>query len=135
MAYLNDFINDIIEKTIIAPASKAAEIAELTDVIDKEKSGIEDDYSKIGKLYVEKYAKANDDTDLGLLVDGVKAREKKIKDSKLRIGEQRLTRMRCTATTAAPRCLSSCCPAWFFARTATRRSERVSVSAPTAAVP
>ena len=87
MAYLNDFINDIIEKTIIAPASKAAEIAELTDVIDKEKSGIEDDYSKIGKLYVEKYAKANDDTDLGLLVDGVKAREKKIKDSKLRIGE------------------------------------------------
>ena len=29
MAYLNDFINDIIEKTIIAPASKAAEIAEL----------------------------------------------------------------------------------------------------------
>lgn len=87
MAYLNDFINDIIEKTIIAPASKAAEIAELTDVIDKEKSGIEDNYSKIGKLYVEKYAKANDDTDLGLLVDGVKAREKKIKDSKLRIGE------------------------------------------------
>jgi len=87
MAYLNDFINDIIEKTILAPASKAAEISKLTEVIDEQQNGIEEDYAKIGKLYVEKYAKANDSTDLGVLVDGVKAREKKIKDSKLRIGE------------------------------------------------
>ena len=87
MAHLDVFITEVITKGLAKEMDYESEIVELTGVIDAEKKAIVDDYTKIGKLYVDEYAKSGDDTDLGQMVAGVKAREKKIKDSKLKIGE------------------------------------------------
>ena len=87
MAHLEVFIKGIIEKGTAKKTSYSAEVDELTKSIFDEQAAIKDNYSKIGEMYVAEYNGEAKGTELGNLVEEVKASEKKIKDSKLKIGE------------------------------------------------
>ena len=87
MAHLDLFIREIITGAVAAKTPHQAEIDELTRTIDAESEAIRSDYSRIGELYVEQASGEQNDTELGKLVAGVKASQKKIKESKLKIGE------------------------------------------------
>lgn len=87
MAHLKDFINDVIEKGLAKKTSHEQDVYQLIKAIDDEQVSIKDNYSKIGELYVAQYKGEAKGTELGALVEEVKASEKKIKDSKLKIGE------------------------------------------------
>ena len=85
MPQLEELVKDVIEKRIAANAAHEAEITQLTKVIAGEQKEIENDYAKIGELY---YKQNSDKTEgeLGEMVAKVNESNKKIKDSKMKIG-------------------------------------------------
>ena len=86
MPHIDDFVKDIMENGVSAKTPHEAEIKELTGVITAEKEKIEGEYEKIGRLYYKNNSHKTDG-ELGALVAGVNASKKKIKDSKLKIGQ------------------------------------------------
>lgn len=86
MAKLEDFVNGVINNGIAAKSEHEQEINKLADGIKKEEQNISDTYTEIGKAY---YKLNPDDTqgELGKLVKRVNGSNKKIKDSKMKIGE------------------------------------------------
>ena len=86
MPHIDDFVKDIMENGVSAKTPHEAEIKELTGVITAEKEKIEGEYEKIGRLYYKNNSHKTDG-ELGALVAGVNASKKKIKDSKLNIGQ------------------------------------------------
>ena len=85
MPFLNDLIKSVISEGAAEKLSNAAEISDLTKVISDEETSIEQDYYEIGKLYYEQNSDKTDG-ELGELVSKVNASNKKIKESKLKIG-------------------------------------------------
>ena len=87
MAYLDDFVKQVVSEGLAKKLENAAEVSELYDLIDKETARINSEYSKIGEMYVQQHSDEADDSELGQKVAGVKESKKLIKESKLRIGE------------------------------------------------
>ncbi|MBR1481521.1 MAG: zinc ribbon domain-containing protein [Ruminococcus sp.] len=86
MPHLDDFIKEVMDNGVDAQAPHQAEIKEMTKVIAAEEASIEGEYEKIGRLYYELHSDRTDG-ELGKLVAGVNASRKKIRDSKMKIGE------------------------------------------------